>query len=419
MGRYLVPFAMVSAMVAFAISALTVAAVPDHPAWWRGAVTLAVLGGIVPMIYAVNIRIVPVFSRRALQSLAMLRAQVITAIAGAWITFAGRLAESDGTQTTGHVLALVGGFLFVTNIMRLFRQPPGATPALPLPYPGQAQVDKIAIRFTRMSGLYLLAGLVVGIVTAVDPPRTGRWDLVWAHALLVGFFLTMASGVSYHVLARWTTRRWRSIRLIRLHFWLVAAGLPLMLAGLMLDQNWLFHAAGPIQAAALLLFLLNTFPLALGLPAISRIAWPLAMAMLTTGVTLGALFAGMPVLGARLRLAHAEINLWGWSGLLIASAGYYLVPRFAGRPLFWPRLAPIQVGLLTTGVLLGSVLLGLRGYGHDPGNWLILPQAMISASFFALGVILAGTFLLAKPGVAVAISPRRPIPVTRSPQRPS
>jgi hypothetical protein len=57
-------------------------------------------------------------------------------------------------------------------------------------------------RFTRMAGGYLLPGLVVGAALPWWRPGFGRWGLVWAHALLVGFIMSMASGVSYHVLPR-------------------------------------------------------------------------------------------------------------------------------------------------------------------------------------------------------------------------
>jgi hypothetical protein len=54
MGRALVPATMVAAMAAFAVGAGTVGFTPYRPAWWPAAVALVVLGGIAPMIYAVN-----------------------------------------------------------------------------------------------------------------------------------------------------------------------------------------------------------------------------------------------------------------------------------------------------------------------------------------------------------------------------
>jgi hypothetical protein len=45
-GKQLVPLTMIAAMLGFATAALTIGFVPDHPTWWRAAVSLAVLGGV-------------------------------------------------------------------------------------------------------------------------------------------------------------------------------------------------------------------------------------------------------------------------------------------------------------------------------------------------------------------------------------
>ena len=132
MGKQLVPLTMIAALLGLAGSALTIGFVPDHPTWWRAAVSLAVLGGITPMIYAVNIRVVPVFSRRVWASLRLLRAQVALLIAGAWIVFAGRIDGRDVVIQFGSLLALASGILFMANLVKLFKQEP-KTPPPPAP----------------------------------------------------------------------------------------------------------------------------------------------------------------------------------------------------------------------------------------------------------------------------------------------
>ena len=57
----------------------------EHPEWWEAAISLAVLGGIFPMILSVNSRIVPGFSRRDWVSNRRVGAMVVLAIAGGWI----------------------------------------------------------------------------------------------------------------------------------------------------------------------------------------------------------------------------------------------------------------------------------------------------------------------------------------------
>ncbi|HEY7031191.1 MAG TPA: hypothetical protein VH482_07695 [Thermomicrobiales bacterium] len=409
MGRALVPATMVGAMIAFATAALTVGGVPSHPAWWRAAVSLAVLGGIVPMIAAVNIRIVPVFSRRSWPGEGWLRAQVGLAIGGAWTVYAGRLTAERWLVVAGSAIALAAGLVFAANVVRLFRQP-AALPASPLPFPEQAAVDRLATRFTRLSGLYLLVGLTIGLAIELWPPRTGRWDLVWAHAMLVGFFLSMASGVGYHVFSRWTGRPWPAVAPIRLHLAVVTLGLPLMLLALATDQRDLFLVAGPLQAAALALFVVTSAPMVIALPDPTRPALAAAALFLLAGIGLGTSFAIDPALGARLRMVHAELNLFGWTGLLIAGVGYYLIPRFLGRPLRWPRLAAVQMGTLAGGTLLGALMLARRAYGEEPLVPIAWAQAPIAFGFLLFALLIVAT-ARGKSGARAAVTspPRRSV----------
>ncbi|HET8523064.1 MAG TPA: hypothetical protein VFL82_07520 [Thermomicrobiales bacterium] len=393
MGRRLVPATMVAAALALMVAATTATMVPYRPTWWKGAVALAILGGIAPMIYAINIRIVPVFSTRKWRSEPALRAQVVLAVAGAWGIFAGELGRSDALVRLGSFSAFLGGLLFMVNIMRLFRQPAGATPPLPLPYPHQARVDKYATHFTRLSGLYLVVGLAIGVLLSWWTPASGRWELVWAHTLLVGFFLSMAAGVCYHVFARWTNKRWRWLGGIRLHLMLVTLGLPLMLAALATNDTSLFALAGPVQAAALALFLFNVAPMVTGLPLLTRVALIAAGALLLVGIGLGATFAIDPALGARLRLTHATLNLFGWTGLLISGMGYYLAPRFLGRPLRWRWLAWLQIVCLTVGALGGAGALARWTTDGSMRPLVVIALALVALSFACFGAIVAGTAL--------------------------
>jgi hypothetical protein len=266
---------------------------------------------------------------------------------------------------------------------------------------GQAAVDRLARPFTRIAGIYLLVGLVIGLWTSLDEPASGRWDLVWAHALLLGFFLSMACGVCYHVLARWTGRSWRVVWPVRLHLLTVLAGLPLMLLALATDREELLSITGPVQAAALLLFVLNVSPFIPALPAPTRPAFIAALGALLVGVGLGATFAIAPEVGARLRQTHALLNLFGWTGLLVTGFGYYLAPRFAGRPLRWPVLVGPQLGTLTGGVALSGAGFWWRSYGDGPSALITLGGALIALGFVLFALMLVGTFR-SRPGPAMA-----------------
>jgi hypothetical protein len=414
MGRYLVPGTMVAALTALAVAAATVGFVTSRPSWWPAAVALAVLGGITPMIYAVNIRIIPVFSRRSWPANNWLRSQVAMAIGGAWVHYVGRLSGSEWLIALGAIGALLGGLLFFVNVVRLFRGPQSSLPAPPLPHPDQAAVDRLATSFTRIAGLYLLVGLAIGVLNSRWQPPTGRWELVWAHALLLGFFLSMASGVSYHVLSRWTGRHWRSVAMIRIHLAIVAAGLPLMLIALARNWSGLLQIAGPLQAAGLILFGINILPLLVALPGLTRLAMIAAVTFLTVGLVIGSIFATDPAIGARLRMSHGVINLFGGAGLLICGVGTYLIPRFFGRVLRWTRLIAVSIAFLMSGAALSGTALAWRAYGEGSSALVFLAQSMIALGFLMFGAVLMATFF-GRPGVAVTLNPQqlgnRPAPL--------
>jgi hypothetical protein len=355
-----------------------------------------------------------------------LRLQVVLAIAGAWTVFAARVAGSDWLLLVGSVLALMGGIVFMANLASLFRRAPEPRPAPPLPYPEHAAVDVVATRFMQLAGIFLLLGLAVGVLTAIWRPEVGRWDLVWAHTMLIGFMLSMVAGICYHVLARWTDRRWRSVAAIRLHFALIVLGLPVMLLALATDQTALFMIAGPVEAVAIGLFLVNIAPLVAALPSPTRPAVLAAMGLLAVGISLGASFALAPILGVWLRVIHAEINLFGATGLLISGVGYYFLPRLSGQPLRWPRLAPIQLGAIFGGVGLSVAALGLRAHAHGPNGLVLLAGVVIAAGFLLFGLQVAGTFRPTTRGTVAALpfvpsrptgqQPYHPSPITLSPK---
>ncbi len=390
--RYLVGATLVLAPLALAASAVAAGWSAREPAWWQAAVQLAVLGGIAPMIYGVNIRIVPVFARRSWRSPRLLAAQVGTGVAGAWLAFAGIGFGNVGVRGAGEILALMGGVLFMVNIVGLFKQEP-AGEAPPLRFPQQVTVDRVATKFMRLSGTWLVLGLAVGVALTWWRPERGRWDLVWAHMLLVGFFLSMASGVCYHVLSRWSARPWASVAAIRWHYLAVAIGLPFMVLALAMDWEGLFLIAGPLQAAALALLLINSLPHVARLRGPSRIGIAVASAFLLGGLALGVMFAIDPATGARLRQAHAIANLFGWAGLLISGFGYALVPGFAGARLRWPRLAMAQIGIVALGVASGMAAVAWRMYGDGPDAPLMGAQALVATGMLLFAAQVAALFV--------------------------
>lgn len=104
-----------------------------------------------------------------------------------------------------------------------------------------------------------------------------------------------------------------------------------------------------------------------------------AFASLVGGLTLGVLFAWDRPLGAALRPMHVELNAWGFVTLMIYGVGLTVVPRFAGRPLRWPRLRPAIAIVAPAGVLLAAI------------GWLAAWQQLV----IARGLLMAGGVLQA------------------------
>jgi len=391
MNRKLVGTTMCLAPLALAIAAFAVGYSAMHPAWWTAAVHLAVLGGITMMIYAVNIRIVPVFARRDWKSPHLLLAQIVTGLGGAWMVFLGTGMRWEWLERAGQLVALAGGVLFMLNVAQLFHQKVQMPPQT-YRYELQAAVDKAATGFTRLSATLLLVGLGIGVMLSWWRPGFGRWDLVWAHTMLVGWFMTMAAGVCYHMLSRWTGVPWRSLAMIRLHYRIVAVGLPFMLLALAADWRWLFFVAGPLQAAAIVIFLINILPLVVRLVGPARVGILMAVVFLVIGVSLGVMFAIDTSTGPRLRQVHVMANLFGWAGLLISGFGYRFVPNFAGQGLRWPWLAPLQLTVMVLGVAAGMYAMWDRMYNGGSTDAVVLASSIVGIGLLLFAIQVAGTF---------------------------
>ena len=209
---------------------------------------------------------------------------------------------------------------------------------------------------------------------------------------------------------RWTGATWSHPERIAWHFRLVAWGLPAMLVALAIGSAPLFAVAGVVEAAAVLLFVANIAPMLPPLPGPTRQAYWLAAGLLAIGVSLGAAFAVDPALGALLRQSHAELNLFGVAGALIAGSAYYLGPRFAGQPLRWPKLAWAQIGLLAAGIAVAAIGWGLRMNWAGAAGLILAGQAMTMVSFGLLAAVIGGTFWQKRRGVATGSLVLQPRP---------
>ena len=94
------------------------------------------------------------------------------------------------------------------------------------------------------------------------------------------------------------------------------------------------------------------------------------------------------------RIGHVHFNLLGFMTMMIYGVGYFILPRFNGRPLRWPSLVPIHFYIANIG-LIGMVATA----PERPSTGFILFAALsvISTAMFAVNL---GATMLIEPSSA-------------------
>ena len=336
-----------------------------HGAVWNGLIHLILFGWISGFIFAVNYHTMPVFTGRAFAWPAVQIAHWAAWIVGVLAASAGLIRHQPALYRLGLALEWLSGLLFLVNVLSLLRSPrrPGHMPGPPAFQPS----DRLATVATKAAGLCLpLALTLLGLVEirAIGP----GWYLAAEHAATLGWMLLMIVGVAAHVLPRWSGVAIRRPDLLRLALGSHLAALALMVPALGLGITWMFGLGASLMTLALLLeaWLLRPaltpaqsgpVPLFRGsaLSPISLRCIRAAAVYLALGIGLGVIFAFNRALGGGLRPLHAELNLWGFTGLLIYGMAYHMIPRFMGRALPRPRLAHWQSIVAVAGVAVASL----------------------------------------------------------------
>jgi cbb3-type cytochrome oxidase subunit 1 len=101
------------------------------------------------------------------------------------------------------------------------------------------------IRLLRISAIYLLLGLVLGLVMGIS----GDFLLmsVHAHLLLLGWAAMAVTGIVYIVLPQYSGNRLASV-----HFWGHNLGLPVMMVGLVMQTYGHSEAEPGVAAGSIL-----------------------------------------------------------------------------------------------------------------------------------------------------------------------
>ncbi len=223
----------------------------------------------------------------------------------------------------------------------------------------------IPLRFFAVAaGLYVLIWIVL-LAKAVEVTRfAGGLGPVLAavHLLTLGVLTMSAIGAATQILPVATRRARVTVWPIKVIFWLLLGGLPLLITGMYAAQAIVLLLGSVIVAAGLVLFagvLADNLRRAGSLPVVAAYGWAALVALLVL-VALGIMLAIderrslLPNHGAA-ALAHAILGGFGFMGLLALGFSHVLVPMFALSPAPDKRWAFAGFVLAAGAVAIGSV----------------------------------------------------------------
>jgi len=119
--------------------------------------------------------------------------------------------------------------------------------------------------FIKMALLYLLVGVILGVIIGTNPFLAARFRFMHIHLNLLGFMSMIIAGVAYHVLPRFTARTVPWPKGIKYHFYLQNIGLLGMLGTKLSSDIWmvggknLFLLFSVVTASALFIMVYNLF----------------------------------------------------------------------------------------------------------------------------------------------------------------
>lgn len=100
---------------------------------------------------------------------------------------------------------------------------------------------------------------------------------------------------------------------------------------------------------------------------------------------LGVCMLGNPSLMS-LKFVHSHLNMLGWVSMMIYGVGYHILPRFAGRPLKYPKMGEFQFWAANLGLIGMLAFYTLDVAGHSQS------YTTLTVVFGAIEVLSIGLF---------------------------
>lgn len=212
------------------------------------------LGFATMLVFGVNYHIIPMFSGRSFYSQGLAYVHLTMANLGIVgmllpLPFSNYPGNISLSVKLSSILFAVSIFVFIYNMMRTFMSPVSKEPP-PNPFgAGDKAADKMAIRFTAISMVYLIIGCPLGVFFLLRPDYIPYLRPVHVHINLIGFISIMIFGVSYHMFPRFAAKPLFSVWMGKIQFWLVNIGL----IGIVLSW-WFFETGSSARQLGLIIF---------------------------------------------------------------------------------------------------------------------------------------------------------------------
>jgi hypothetical protein len=259
-SRHVRAFVLTALVALVATATIHLPALMGRPRTWPAFVHLALFGWITGMIYAVNYHAMPVFGGRDFPEPRISWLHVATFAGGILVAGVGILATQGAVTASGIALQLAAAIVFVGNIVLLF------TRGIPRPHrppppaiAGQAELDRIGVRATVLSGLSLPLALALLLLRQLDLV-SGSWHIAGEHLAATGWILFMIVGVAYHVLPRFSGRPTRGPGWARLQLACHAVAVVLMVLSLGFGWDRPFVLGALLLTSAVTLFAWTVWP---------------------------------------------------------------------------------------------------------------------------------------------------------------
>jgi len=73
-----------------------------------------------------------------------------------------------------------------------------------------------------------------------------------------------------------------------------------------------------------------------------------------------------------LKFVHSHLNMLGWVSMMIYGVGYHILPKFAGKPLKYPKVGELQFWTANIGLVGMLVFYTANVYGPSGSNEMLM-----------------------------------------------